>query len=134
MLNLLRCPVAREITAVHFTYCRVVHIVFDAMNCLSSSSSSLSLSLSLCLVVLGFLPHAHCIRWTKLTITGNTPPARSLAGLGYDELRNVLVLFGGSGSRDDTWELDLNTNAWTEVHTHTHRQGNFQPSNSHLVH
>lgn len=49
-------------------------------------------------------------QWTKLNITG--PDDRMLLGFTYDDLREKIVLFGGTGDNvehNDTWELGLVT-------------------------
>jgi len=53
-------------------------------------------------------------RWTKLSDKG---PQRMLVALGYDDLRQKLVLFGGRDAFEvtyaDTWEFEKN--AWVKV-------------------
>src|SRR5258708_7340736 len=49
-----------------------------------------------------------------------SPPARAGAGMAYDELRKVTVLFGGEGSSmlfGDTWTFDGRN--WNELHPAT---------------
>jgi len=48
--------------------------------------------------------------WTKMN-PKNSPPARYNPGLAYDSHRNVVVLFGGVGNKNDTWEW--NGTDWT---------------------
>lgn len=37
--------------------------------------------------------------------------------IGFDAPRHRVVVFGGTGPRDDTWAYDLLTNAWTQLNT-----------------
>lgn len=55
--------------------------------------------------------------WTK-RITSPAPAARQSPGMVYNENDSVILLFGGkdqSGFRNDTWELDLETDTWKEL-------------------
>lgn len=46
------------------------------------------------------------------------PPApRVLAGMAYDPVRRVSVLFGGNGASNDTWEYDSEANLWKSYRT-----------------
>ncbi|HET8542665.1 MAG TPA: kelch repeat-containing protein [Anaeromyxobacter sp.] len=63
--------------------------------------------------------------WTQRPTSGGPPQKRNRAGLAYDALQNVLVLFGGNGyfpqfpfpeepaPLNDTWELSGSPSAWT---------------------
>ena len=55
--------------------------------------------------------------WTEITTTPK-PPARQSAGLSYDPVQNVVVLFGGYNDTmflTDTWELNVVTNTWAQI-------------------
>ncbi len=55
--------------------------------------------------------------WTEIT-TSPKPPARQSAGMAYDSVEQVVVLFGGFNDTEfltDTWEYDVITNTWTEI-------------------
>lgn len=58
-------------------------------------------------------------KWTRRTLDGSKPEARSGAAMVYDSARAKLILFGGrAGSGynlEDTWEWDPATGAWTDV-------------------
>jgi N-acetylneuraminic acid mutarotase len=49
----------------------------------------------------------------------SSPPARGSAGMVYDSVNDVVILFGGYESFDDTWIFDYSTTTWTEVSTTT---------------
>lgn len=64
--------------------------------------------------------------WTRVTPTGTPPSARAATCGAYDEARHKLVLFGGETGLDangdgiavdETWELDVDTLAFTQVTT-----------------
>lgn len=50
--------------------------------------------------------------WTQLT-TPTKPSARANFAMGYDPVREKVVVFGGSPSNNETWELSGST--WTQV-------------------
>jgi hypothetical protein len=58
-------------------------------------------------------------KWTRRTLDGAKPDARSGAAMAYDSARAKFILFGGrAGSGynlEDTWEWDPATGAWTDV-------------------
>lgn len=57
--------------------------------------------------------------WTEITTTPK-PPSRQSAGLSYDSVEQVMVLYGGyndSGFFTDTWEYDVATNTWASITT-----------------
>jgi MYXO-CTERM domain-containing protein len=58
-------------------------------------------------------------KWTRRTLDGSKPDARSGAAMVYDSARAKLILFGGrAGSGfnlEDTWEWDPATGVWTDV-------------------
>ncbi|MHC4515338.1 MAG: Kelch repeat-containing protein, partial [Planctomycetota bacterium] len=60
--------------------------------------------------------------WTNVT-PATSPPARYNPGLAYDSHRNVVVLFGGSGNRSDTWEWD--GSKWTQMKPTTSPPGRY---------
>ena len=61
--------------------------------------------------------------WSEVPTTGTAPSARSSAIVQYDAPRNRLIVFGGNNSTSgltltglgDTWALDMETGAWTEL-------------------
>ncbi len=61
--------------------------------------------------------------WSQLPTTGGAPPARSNTAIALSDKRRTLYVFGGSTSKsglaftplDDTWALDLATNAWRPI-------------------
>ncbi len=63
------------------------------------------------------------LTFTEIPTTGDAPEARSHAVLAHDDARNRLVVFGGNVSTSgltitgvaDTWALDLETGAWTQL-------------------
>jgi N-acetylneuraminic acid mutarotase len=56
--------------------------------------------------------------WARLSPVGETPGARSFAGMVYDPGTRRTILFGGNaqgnGYLDDTWAYDSAANAWTK--------------------
>jgi hypothetical protein len=56
--------------------------------------------------------------WTKRTISGSRPIARSGAGMVFDSVRNKFIIFGGRSVTNydlaDTWEWDPTTGAFTD--------------------
>ncbi len=57
--------------------------------------------------------------WTQLTPSGTPPcPRTEITGI-YDPINNRLIFFGGDIDNsirvNETWELDLNTMAWTQL-------------------
>ena len=58
------------------------------------------------------------LQWRRLPNNGSVvPPGRRDYGAGYDNVNNVLYIFGGRGSTsgDDLWRYDLNSNNWTRL-------------------
>jgi N-acetylneuraminic acid mutarotase len=61
--------------------------------------------------------------WTQLYPTGAAPSARANSSMIYDDIKDRLILFGGSTSanglnffpQNDTYTLDLDTLVWTKV-------------------
>jgi hypothetical protein len=61
--------------------------------------------------------------WSKIETTGQAPSARANAAAAYDAKGNRLLVFGGNTStsgtafapQNDTWALDLGTNAWSKL-------------------
>jgi N-acetylneuraminic acid mutarotase len=60
--------------------------------------------------------------WTNLDPSGPLPEARGTHSMVYDPSTNRVIMFGGSGYRDnmdvflnDTWAYDPTTNRWTEL-------------------
>jgi hypothetical protein len=61
--------------------------------------------------------------WTQLVTTGTAPSTRSSAIIQYDAPRHRVILFGGNSSTSgltltglgDTWALDMETGAWTQL-------------------
>lgn len=56
-------------------------------------------------------------RWTERT-GGLKPPERQWYGMGFDNVRRRLVLFGGSGQNgnlNDTWEYDPARSQWVQM-------------------
>ena len=45
------------------------------------------------------------------------PVPRAMAGMVYDPVRKVSVLFGGNGVPNETWEYDSAANLWTQIKT-----------------
>jgi hypothetical protein len=58
------------------------------------------------------------VDWTLLATTGD-PGERHTFGICYDEVRSVVVMFGGSDNNyvanGETWEFDPLTSTWTDV-------------------
>ena len=52
--------------------------------------------------------------WSPVSTTGGPPAARQWHVAVYDNLRDRMVIQGGSGG-NDTWALDLATNAWSQL-------------------
>lgn len=55
-------------------------------------------------------------RWTEITGSAK-PPAREHYGLSYDNVRNRMIVFGGTGAGllGDTWEFDPRSRSWREA-------------------
>ncbi len=63
-------------------------------------------------------PAAAPAMWQRVETSGDSPPSRENAVLGYDAASGTVYLHGGrSGgeSRNDLWALDLGTGTWTEL-------------------
>lgn len=78
------------------------------------------LALLLTLSAVEFL-HAQ-LTWEKLSVTGVTPPARKDHAMGYDGMRNRILIFGGRASNEvdvfnDTWAYDVTNKIWTKINT-----------------
>ena len=57
--------------------------------------------------------------WTERTLKGTKPSQRYAHAMAFDGTRNKVVVFGGwdistGGSRNDLWDWDPTTGAWTE--------------------
>lgn len=57
--------------------------------------------------------------WDEVVYAGaESPGNRRDAAVGYDRVRNRLIVFGGQpGPSDETWQFDLATRVWTELAT-----------------
>jgi N-acetylneuraminic acid mutarotase len=58
--------------------------------------------------------------WTRLTPTGDLPPAELVPYMVYDSASGKVILFGGNGANDayyvnDTWAYDPTANTWTDL-------------------
>ncbi len=57
--------------------------------------------------------------WKSLSTLGTTPAAREAASCVIDPINNRMIMFGGydltTSARNDVWELDLTTLAWTQL-------------------
>lgn len=65
--------------------------------------------------------------WTRITTTGNPPPALSGATAIVDQVNDRLIVFGGedgSGGKNDVWSLNCQTLIWQ----HLNPSGNLPPA------
>lgn len=57
--------------------------------------------------------------WSQVTVSGASPPARTLHGMAYNADDNKLYLFGGRDSTGsepaDLWTFDPAASSWTEI-------------------
>lgn len=66
---------------------------------------------------------APTLTWTELSTDGDptAPPQRFLNACTYDPQLNRVLVFGGQDAGGnylgDTWQFDLNTNAWSQINT-----------------
>lgn len=61
-------------------------------------------------------------RWTEIRPTGAAPSPRERYGLGFDGVRNRLVVYGGgtnAGPSGDLWEYDLASGTWNSLPART---------------
>lgn len=54
--------------------------------------------------------------WTQ-RLPQSSPPPRFGHCMAFDRQRSRMVLFGGNGPTNDTWELDIDQNRWVQIPT-----------------
>ena len=60
----------------------------------------------------------NVLQWEKLNTAGPAPKARMDSTIGFDSLRNRIVVFGGRSNSEvfsDTWILDISAQRWMKV-------------------
>lgn len=69
--------------------------------------------------------------WNDVTAASAQPGERCLHAATYDERRHRMLMFGGqrgSSSLDDTWALDLSTDAWSQLASNADTGGRRYPA------
>ncbi len=80
------------------------------------------------------------VAWTQLATTTPRPAPRSSPAMGYDPVRERIIIFGGNvvpticgTNSDETWELDLSTNPATWAKNTTIPHPSPRGENGHIV-
>ena len=60
----------------------------------------------------------NVLQWESINMAGSSPEARMDSAIGFDSLRNRIVVVGGRSSSEvfsDTWILDISARRWMKV-------------------